>query len=182
MLEESTSKAEEWRRETRKHRVPRGTYLVWIAIIGLIPLVVIFRQNATNQSEQISQYEFMQKLERDLIARAIITLDQQSPYLRDIRGRYFKTDAEGRKIIESGKPIEIPFYAQVYLTDRNLQEVLSRPQFSAKRPNALLINLIWSLGPILLVALMIYFVFIRQIKRVAKGQANSGQGTEGKPN
>jgi len=151
-------------------KVPARTYLIWIVIIGLIPLLVIFRQNATNQGQHLSQHEFMQKLESDLIARATITLDQQSPYLRDIRGRYFKTDAQDRKIVENGKHVEVPFYAQVFVTDQILQQLLTRPEFDAKRPNALLINLIWSLGPILLVALLIWFVFIRQIKLAQKRQ------------
>lgn len=170
MQEPDKSRTNDQVPRTPEFKVPARTYLIWIAIIGLIPLLVIFRQNATNQSQHLSQHEFMQKLEGDLIAKATITFDPESPHLRDIRGRYLKTDADGRRAIENGKPVEIPFYAQVYLTDQILQQLLNRPEFYAKRPNALLINLIWSLGPILLVALLIYFVFIRQVKLAQKRQ------------
>jgi len=111
-----------------------------------------------------------QKATNDLIARAIITLDSQSPQSRDIRGFYYKTDAEGAKVIENGKPAEVPFYAQVFLTDERLETLLSGARFESKRPNTLLLNLIWSLGPILLVALLIYLVLIRQLKSAASRQ------------
>jgi uncharacterized protein (DUF433 family) len=149
--------------------LPR-TYLLWLAIIGLIPLLVIFRQNATNQGKPLSQHEFMQKATNDLIARATITLDSQSPQSRDIRGFYYRTDSEGRKVIENGKPVEVPFVAQVFLTDERLEALLSGATFESKRPNTLVLNLLWSLGPILLVALLIYFFLIRQLKSAASRQ------------
>ena len=155
---------------TGEFKVPARTYLLWIAIIGLIPLLVIFRQNASNQGRPLSQHEFMQKATNDLIARATITLDPQAPHSRDIRGFYYKTDSEGRKAIENGKPIEVPFFAQVFLTDERLEALLSGARFESKRPNTLLLNLVWVLGPILLVALLIFFVFIRQLKSAASRQ------------
>ena len=175
MPEDNKSKGDDKGRKGGEFKVPPRTYLLWIAIIGLIPLLVIFRQNATNQGQQLSQYEFMQKVTNDLIAKATITLDPQSPFSRDIRGRYYKIDGEAKKVFENGKPVEVPFYAQVFLTDARLEGLLSGPKFESKRPNALLINLIWSLGPILLVALLIYFVFIRQIKMAGKGALSFGK-------
>ncbi len=155
---------------TGEFKVPARTYLLWLAIIGLIPLLVIFRQNANNQGRPLGQHEFMHMATNDLIARAIITLDPQSPQSRDIRGFYYKTDSEGTKVIENGKPVEVPFYAQVFLTDERLETLLSGARFESKRPNTLLLNLIWSLGPILLVALLIYFVLIRQLKNAASSR------------
>ena len=155
---------------TGEFKVPPRTYLLWIAIIGLIPLLVIFRQNASDQGRPLSRHEFMQKATNDLIARATITLDPQSPQSRDIRGFYYKTDNEGRKLIENGKPVEVRFFAQVFLTDERLEALLSGATFESKRPNTLVLNLLWSLGPILLVALLIYFVFIRQLKSAASRQ------------
>jgi len=155
-------------------KVPARTYLFWIAIIGLIPLLVIFRNNA-KESQELSQYEFMQMLENNLIATAVITLDPQSPYLREVHGRYFRTDAQGRPVVENGERKEVPFRAQVYFSEQQLQDLLSKPNFHAKRPNALLIGLIWSLGPILLVALLIYFFFLRQLKSVAKRAQDASQ-------
>src|SRR5687768_15910492 len=176
MPEDNKSKGDDKGRKNGEFKVPPRTYLLWIAIIGLIPLLVIFRQNATNQGKQLSQYEFIQKATNDLIAEATITLDPQSPYSRDIRGTYYKTDSEGAKIIgPTGKAEEVPFFAQVFLTEERLEALLSGPKFKSKRPNTLMLNLIWSLGPILLVALLIYFVFIRQIKMAGKGALSFGK-------
>jgi len=151
-------------------KVSARTYLIWIAIIGLIPLLVVFRQNGANPGQHLRQHEFIEMVENDLIAGATITLDPQSPYVREIRGRFFKADAEGRKTIENGKAVEVPFHTEVFLTDQNLQKLLNTPTFYVKRPNTVLINLVWSLAPILLVALLIWFVFIRQIKLAQKRQ------------
>ena len=161
-------------------RVRPRTYLIWIAILGLIPLLLIFKQDAAHEAQQLSQHDFMQKVANNLIVHATITLDQQSPYLRDVRGVYLKTDGQGKTVFEREKPIEVPFFAQVYLTDHTLQELLSTEKFSAKRPNMLLINLIWSLGPILLIALLIYFFLIRKLKIAAKQAGAPGQVAEAK--
>jgi cell division protease FtsH len=174
-MPEENKKGDDKNRKGGEFKVPPRTYLLWIAIIGLIPLLVIFRNNATNQGQQLSQFEFLQKVTNDLIAKATVTLDPQSPFLRDIRGKYYKTDSEGKKVLENGQAVQVPFYAQVFLTEQKLQDVLTSPTFESKRPNALVINLIWSLGPILLVALLIYFVFIRQIKMAGKGALSFGK-------
>src|SRR5687767_945956 len=108
----------------QEFKVPPRSYVIWIAILGLIPLLVIFRQNAAaRRVPQLTQHEFIQKLGNNLIGHATITLDPDSPYLRDIRGRYLKTDPAGKTIIDHGKPVEVPFYAQVYLSDQTLQEL-----------------------------------------------------------
>jgi ATP-dependent Zn protease len=156
--------------KTPEFRVSARTCVIWIVIIGLIPLLMVLRQNRANPGQHLRQYEFVEKVEGDLIARATITLDPQSPNVREIRGRYFKTDADGQKTIENGKLVEVPFYTEAFITDQNLQTLLNRPEYYLKRSNTLLINLIWSLGPILLVALLIWFVFIRQIKLDQKRQ------------
>jgi len=153
---------------TQEFKVPARTYVLWMVIIGLIPLLVILKQNARTAVPQLSQHDFMEKVANNLIVHATITLDQQSPYLRDVRGRYLKTDGQGKTVFEQEKPVEVPFSAQVYLSDQTLQELLNTDKFSAKRPNTLLSNLIWSLGPILLVALLIYFFMIRQLKVAVK--------------
>src|SRR5215204_2138916 len=175
MADDHKSKGDDKGRKGGEFRVPPRTYLLWIAIIGLIPLLVIFKQNATNQGQQLTQYQFVQMVTNDLISKATITLDPQQPFSRDIRGKYFKVDGDGKKILENGRPIELPFYTQVFLTDQRLETLLSGPKFESRRPNALVINLIWSLGPILLVALLIYFVFIRQIKMAGKGALSFGK-------
>ena len=175
MPEDNKNKGDDKNRKGFDSKMGR-TYLLWIAIIGLIPLLMIFRNNATNQGEFLKQHEFMQKVENDLIVKATITLDPQSPYAREIRGKYYKADAEGKKLMDAnGRPVEQSFYALAFLTEEKLQELLSTSRFDLKRPNAVLISLIWSLGPILLVALLIYFVFIRQIKMAGKGALSFGK-------
>ena len=135
-------------------KVPARTYLLWIAIIGLISLLLILRNQASSEGPLLSQHESMRLVENDQIVAAKINIDPQTPRSYDVRGDHFKVNSN----------VKVPFRARVYLTDQCLQELLNIPAFHATRPNTLLMNVVWSLGPILLVALLIYFVLIRQLK------------------
>jgi uncharacterized protein (DUF433 family) len=156
---------------TGEFKVPARTYLLWIAIIGLIPLLVIFRQSRTNKGRELSQAEFMELVKADRIATAVINLDPQSPRLHSVRGAFFESNSRGERIVADGAHAQVPFYSRVYLLDRDLQDLLNKPNFHATRPNTLLLNVFWSLSPILLIAGLIYFVFIRQIRNAASRQS-----------
>ena len=48
------------------------------------------------------------------------------------------------------------------------EQLLKSPNIEIREPNTKLLNVIWSLLPILVIALFIWFFFIRQIKKAAK--------------
>ncbi len=156
-------------------KVPPRTWILWIAILGSIPLLMMFRDKANSQGVNLSQFEFTQKVDSNLISHAVVVLDTQSPYLREISGRYYKTDTEGNKVMDNGKPVEVPFHTLVFLTDEKLQTLLSNPIFEPKRPNAMLLGLVYSVFPILVIGLLIWFFFIRQIKMAGKGALSFGK-------
>ncbi|HTL16488.1 MAG TPA: cell division protein FtsH, partial [Patescibacteria group bacterium] len=81
-MPDDNKKGDDKGRKGAEFKVPPRTYLLWIAIIGLIPLLVVFRNNTANQGQQLSQYEFLDKVTNDLIIKAVVTLDPQSPFLR----------------------------------------------------------------------------------------------------
>src|SRR5258708_8813419 len=103
-------------------------YILWTAMLGAVLVLMFFRANGTAPGDLLDQAVFMQKVKSNLIARATITYDPQSPYLRDVKGKYFKTDAEGNKVTENGKPdgkpVEIPFVAKPRMTDKMEQKIL----------------------------------------------------------
>src|SRR4030095_11575947 len=103
-------------------KVPPRNYILWIAILGLIPLLMLFRNNATSQGEALKLNQFLEKYERGNIASGTINYDPQSP-LQEIRGKYYATDAEGNRVMENGRPKEVAFTANVRLPN-NLEEKL----------------------------------------------------------
>src|ERR1041384_6128083 len=92
-------------------------YILWTAMLGAVLVLMFFRANGTAPGDILAQSDFMQKVKSNLFVKGTITYDPQSPYLRDIKGRFYKTDAEGKKILDKEKPVEVPFTAKVRMTD-----------------------------------------------------------------
>ncbi len=149
-------------------RIPLRSYLIWIALLLGFLLLIFLKFNTSVPVVVLSQNAFMQKVESNLIAKATIALDPQSPYLREVSGTFFETDNEGKRLVKEGMPVEAPFQTQVFLTDERLQELLTKPNFDSKRPNTVLFGLLYSLGPILLIGFFVWFFFIRQIKKTSQ--------------
>src|SRR5262245_61292401 len=156
-------------------RVPARTYLIWLALLGAIPLLMIFRNTGTPPADVLTQIQFQQKIDSNQISRGTIIYDPQSPYLHEVRGFYFKTDGAGNRVEENGKPKEVPFIAKVRLTDSQEHQLLQQKIFETKQPNTVVLGLVYSLGPILVIGLLIWFFFIRQIKMAGKGALSFGK-------
>jgi cell division protease FtsH len=109
----------------------------------------------------------MQLVESNLITKATINYAPQS-FLTDIRGTYRpETGAE-----------ELPFVAEVRLTEKVEETLVSGENsnvFEMRQQNTMLLSFIYTLFPILLIALLIWFVFIRQIKMAGKGALSFGK-------
>src|ERR1041384_2724025 len=131
-------------------RVPPRNYIIWIAIIGAIPLLMVFKGAGPASRERLTQPQFQQKVESNLVVRGTITYDPQSGYLHGVQGYYLKTDEKtGEKVLQAGKPVEVPFIANVRLTDKMEDKLFNQFVFEAKPANAVLLGLVYSLGPIL---------------------------------
>src|SRR5687768_853810 len=157
-------------------KVPPRTYLLWIAIVLAIPLLMIFRNNSGSQAEVLNQNDYTQKVESNLIARGTIIYDPQSPYLHEIRGKYIRTDAAGQPIMDAtGKPAEVAFTTKARLPEKLEEKLLFSGKFETKQPNTMLLGILYSLFPILVIGLLIWFFFIRQIKMAGKGALSFGK-------
>ncbi|HKQ38148.1 MAG TPA: ATP-dependent zinc metalloprotease FtsH [Verrucomicrobiae bacterium] len=157
-------------------KVPPRTYLLWIAIVLAIPLLMIFRNNSGSQAELLTQTQFIEKVESNLISKGTIIYDPQSPYLREIRGKYLKTDSTGQQVLDaSGKPVEVAFTAKSLLPEKLEEKLLYSGKFETKQPNTMLLGILYSLFPILVIGLLIWFFFIRQIKMAGKGALSFGK-------
>jgi cell division protease FtsH len=159
---------------------PVSTWLVWIVIIGsIVALVAVNQIRRTPGSQVITSDEFSQKFDAGLIAHATIEYTPQSYQnvtFNDINGTYFKTDKDGNIIKENAKPVEVPFSAlQVPVTTALLDKYLASHKFSTVQQNTILLNLLTTFAPFLLIGVLFWFFFIRQIKAAGKGALSFGK-------
>jgi cell division protease FtsH len=145
-------------------RVPPRTWILWIAIIGAIPLLFLFK-DPRDTPETFTQAKFMEQFRAGTISEGIIWWDIQSPLMQDITGKYKP----------AGKETPVKFRAKIRI-DESLERQLRRSGvFEPKQPNTLVQNMLMGLLPFLLVGLLIWFIFIRQIKMAGKGALSFGK-------
>ena len=134
---------------------------------------MLFRDRMDPQAEQLSQYDFEMRVGSDQIAQATINYTAQNPYLVEIVGTYFKTGTaqDHNRTNHSGEVVR--FLAKVRLTGRLEERLLSMPQFQWREANNMLLSVVWSVLPIIIIAAMIWFFFIRQIRRISRNSPST---------
>ncbi|MGK0198708.1 MAG: cell division protease FtsH [Yoonia sp.] len=157
---------------------PRNVYrpwLVWVAILGFIPLLIMLRDGSDQRAEDITYPFFMKLVENEQIERATITYNPQSPDLHEVAGTYNKRDSGGRAIGENGKELIQPFRLKIPSNEEDEKRLLATGKFTAQQPNTLLWSFLAGILPFLLIALFIYFFFVHQIKMAGKGALSFGK-------
>ncbi|HVU09222.1 MAG TPA: AAA family ATPase, partial [Verrucomicrobiae bacterium] len=157
-------------------KIPTFTWVAWIAIIGSVVALMFVRQRFTTQSDTLTQSEFFQKYDSNLIAQATLNYNIQSGDMAEITGTYYKTDKDGKVETENGKSAVAQFNAKVWLTEK-MKDSLLPPQgkLEVGETNPMLMNLVWGIAPFAILAIIFWFVFIRQIKIAGKGALSFGK-------
>ena len=149
-------------------------YLLWIAIAATVPLLFMVNKGASPQGRVLQQPEFMALVESNLIIKATITYDPQT-VLQEVRGQAIKVTPEGRHILDNGKEAQESFVARVRLPNKLENKLIQTGKFEVRQPNTFLLQLLWGVGPLLLLAGLVWFVFIRQIRMAGKGALSFGK-------
>ena len=149
-------------------------YLLWLVILATVPLLLLMSNRGGSAVGELSQPEFMRLVESNQIAKATIAYDPQT-FLQEVRGKMYKTDAQGQRVLENGKEVEVPFMARVRLHDKFEDKVLSSGRFEVRQPNTVLMQLLWTIGPFILLGVFIWVFFIRQIRMAGKGALSFGK-------
>src|SRR5580765_3027372 len=102
-------------------RVPPRTWIVWVAIIGSIVTLVMFKTKFESPSETLYSQRFLQLLESNLVVSASVLFNPQTHPVEVVEGEY-KTDVESTQ--------KIPFRTKIFLTDA-LQDKLNHLPSSA---------------------------------------------------
>jgi len=149
-------------------RVPPRTWLLWIGIIALIPLLWKFHDKVETKYRTLNYTEFVKVVTNNLVTQAVITYNPQSENLREITGKFSETGANGEKTI-------VPFRIKTRLLPDLEKQLLESGKFDQGEPNTLLLGIIYSLLPFVLLAVIIWFVLIRQIRMAGKGALSFGK-------
>jgi hypothetical protein len=139
----------------------RRGWLVWVFLAALVPVLFVISKHKAEASPVVTRQEFVELMKEDRIVRGAIHYNPQSSMLNEITGWYVETNA-------GGPDEEKRFRLKTRLTSTLEAQLLNSGKFEAAEPNNVLLSLIYTLMPILLVAFLIYFFFIRQI-RIAGG-------------
>jgi cell division protease FtsH len=148
-------------------RVPPRTWVVWIGIFGVIVLLMLFKDRMEPPGDLLSQPHFQQVVESNQIVQATINYNPQSSDLREVTGKYRKVENDAKS--------EVAFRARVRLLPDLEKKLLSMPQVDVREPNTMLFSFMLSVLPIIIIAALIWFFFIRQIKMAGKGALSFGK-------
>jgi cell division protease FtsH len=155
--------------------MPMGTLAVWIAIIASVIVLAVLHQKSQTPTNQLTKDEFFQKFHTNQIVHATINYSAQAGFLNEISGAYLKTDKDGNVVKENGKPVEVPFTTRLRLTQKTEDELLASSSITAAEQNTMLFSLLLNIAPILIICLLVWFFFIRQIKMAGKGALSFGK-------
>lgn len=175
MPEDNKQTEDEKNPKKGEFRVPPRTWIVWIAIFGGIILLMLFRDRMDSQGELLTQYRFQELVESNQIAQATINYSPQSMALTEVMGKYYKTDSSGNRVKENGQDKLVTFRTKARLYPELEKKLLQLQQFEVREPNTMLLGVLWSILPIILIAVLIWFFFIRQIKMAGKGALSFGK-------
>lgn len=156
-----------WKSEKRNPelRVPPRTWIIWIAILGLTVLLWNLRGRVDPKIEVLTYPEFVSLVESDRIEEGVISYNPQSEALREITGKY--RAAEGGELLS--------FKLKTRLLPELEEKLLTSGKFQTIEPNTLLLGVLYSLLPFVLLALLVWFFLIRQIRMAGKGALSFGK-------
>ncbi len=153
-------------RKAGDSRVPPRAWLLWLAILSLIPLLVFFKDRTEGRYRVLTHTEFVELLKGNQIAEGTIHYDPQSP-LREITGKLVETEA--------GAKGPVPFRLETRVNEGLEEDLLNSGKFKVAQPNTMLMSLLYTVFPFLMLAALVYFFLIRQIKMAGKGALSFGK-------
>jgi cell division protease FtsH len=152
-------------------KIPTFTLLAWTAIIAAIVALFMMQKHYQVPAPEIEQSEFLRKFDSNQIASATVIIDQQKLPGYEITGSYFKLDKDGKLIKE-----EQPFVVKsALLTTEMLNPLMRSEKIHLAMPSPLLQNMLLGIAPFLVLGVLFWFFFIRQIKAAGKGALSFGK-------
>jgi cell division protease FtsH len=159
------------------YRVPMRTMMVWAVLIAAVIICTKLFSLNDAKVEKLSGYPALTEIiEKDLLVpgTGVISYPPQSE-IKQITGKFYKTNDKGEFVKENGKRVEVPFTLRTPLTDEIKTKLIETGKFRSEEPNNIVLGLLVNLLPILLILGIIYFFLSRQIKMAGKGAMSFGK-------
>jgi cell division protease FtsH len=146
------------------------TLLAWAGIIAATVALFMMKNNYSKPAMTLTQGEFIQKFHSNQIARATINIGGQTSMLTPVSGEFIETGKDG-------KPNKVAFITpNAYFTQKMLDELLAPPtNVEVGAPNVMLTNFLWGIAPFIVLGLLFWFFFVRQIKAAGRGALSFGK-------
>jgi len=152
------------------NKIPVFTLLAWTGIIGAVVLLLLMQHRMTPAPVELKQADFLDKFSSSNIITAAVVVNQQNMPLSEISGTCLVFDKESKQMKET------PFVVHNFLLTQESQNVLQHSlKVTITSPNILVTNLVWSIAPFLILGVLFWFFFIRQIKAAGKGALSFGK-------
>jgi cell division protease FtsH len=156
-------------------RMQPRTWVVWAVIIGGIALLVTMKDRMVDTPRQtLSQYEFLQMVNSNQIAGAIINYSPQSTYLTEIVGDYYVMDGTNF-VMKDGKPLAKAFRTKARLTEAVENKLIAVQQIEPRETSGMFYSILMQLLFLGIIGLFLWFFFIRQIRMAGKGALSFGK-------
>jgi cell division protease FtsH len=143
----------------------RGLGIMLLMMAVFLTVWQLF-STSSNTSKQISYSDFVKKVENQRISKVVLSHDNA--------GNAYAT-GESKDLNDDGTTdfkVNLPFR-----NDEPLQQFLQENgvEIDAKPPNTVLTGILVNILPIVLLFLIIYFIFIRQMKNAGRGAMSFGK-------
>ena len=147
-------------------KIPNQNWLIWPALI-LLGLALVFwtRQSRGSGEKNLTPQEFFQLISTNQVRGGVIELHPQQA-LQVIRGSYQP---------DSGSTNLVAFHVELQMTERVLEDLYKVHGFRSVERSGNWTTFLMSAAPLILGGVLIWFIFLRQIKAAGKGALSFGK-------
>ena len=166
--------------KAKSPRPPVQTLVFWVLVLALLPaLLVWYGQTRTEEEiDQLDASDFEEYLVKDRIGKAVIHCDASTKNVEYITGTYRPIQSQnGDGDGDAQTEVPIRKYRVEPIYSETLDQMLRdhAPQREVEYISDFWGQILLSLLPILLLVLLLYFLFSRQMKMAGKGAFQFGK-------
>jgi cell division protease FtsH len=142
---------------------------IWLLVFFVIFTLLYFANSDIQQAEELTIRQVIQEAEKgdesQIVPGAVIkAVPQGGPKWHEIRG-----------LKKSNSGEDLPFIAEGQLTEQNLEVLQQSSLFKEEPASTFVGELILTLLPIIFIVLILYFLFVRQLRSAGRGAMNFGK-------
>jgi cell division protease FtsH len=149
-------------------RMPARTWVLMIMLVACVPLLMYLNTRRHPTATAITQRDLISLIQTNTVKDGVVNYGSDSRSLDVVSGSYPKLDS-------AGSTNWVNFFAEAKLTPDLEATLLNELGFRPQRSSNLWLSVMVQLLPILLIAFIIYFAFIRQIRAAGKGALSFGK-------